>query len=128
MYARFVVCLTLGLGLLLLATSPGVAADAKSLAGTYNVSGTSPNGQKYSGTATITHKQGKVVEITWKIGKRNDVGVGHLEGDKLTVEYTGAWVDRHGKATYHVKKNGVLEGTWHDKGSGKGSETLRPAK
>jgi hypothetical protein len=105
---------------------PAVAVNPRDLVGKYDLSGTNPDGTTYEGTATIEFAAGNSVTITYKIGRRNDVGVGKVEGNKLIVTYQGAVVNRKGGAEYVIRKNGKLEGTWRDKGEKKGTETLTP--
>jgi hypothetical protein len=103
---------------------------AKGLAGKYDVSGTNPDGSKYEGTVEIEHLKANSVTITWKIGKRTDVGRGKVNGDTVKVEYDGALNDkRDGQVEYTIKKGGVLDGTFREKGSKKkGTEELTPKK
>jgi hypothetical protein len=132
---RWVLAVAL-LAALFVAAGPAAADDkedvekAKGLAGKYEVAGTSSGGDKYSGTAEIEHLKGNAVTITWKIGKRTDVDRGKVEGNTLTVEYDGALKDdRDGKAEYKIRKSGVLDGTFSEKGSKKkGTEELTPKK
>jgi hypothetical protein len=105
------------------------AAKAKAIAGKYDVAGKNPGGEDYAGTCTIEHVKGNVVTLTWKVGKRSDVGRGEVSGDTVAVTYEGALRDkRAGSATFTVTKEGKLEGTWKDAKSGQGSETMTPAK
>lgn len=135
MTSRFAPVIAL-LASLLVAAGAAVADDkadadkAKGLAGKYEVKGTSPGGESYSGTAEIEHLKGNAVTITWKIGKRTDIGRGKVEGNTLTVEYDGAIKDnRDGKAEYKIRKSGELDGTFSEKGAKKkGTEELTPKK
>jgi hypothetical protein len=119
----------LALALYALMASPLIAAEAQDLAGNYRVKGTDPEGNNYEGTAEITFKAGKTVEITWTIGNRRSIGLGRLDGNTLTVEYQGAVADRGGKAVYQVRPAGRLVGEWtRRRGPKKGTETLIPQK
>jgi len=128
MMARFAALIVLTLWLTGAFASPALAAEAKDLVGKYDLTGTNPDGSKYEGTAEIEFEKGNTVKITYKVGKRNDIGLGKVDGDKLVVKYQGAVADRQGGAEYEIKKNGQLVGKWHDKGSKPGHETLIPKK
>ena len=126
MALRFVWLPLLALGLVGLVIPRAAAVEAKDLVGKYELTGTNPDGSKYEGSAEIEFEKGDTVKVTYKVGKRNDIGLGKLEGDKLTVTYQGAVADRQGKAEYEVRKNGKLVGKWRDKGDKPGRETLTP--
>jgi hypothetical protein len=128
MAVRLVWLVVLALGLVGWAAAPAVAADARDLVGKYELKGSNPDGSTYEGTAEIEFEKGNTVKITYKVGKRNDIGLGKFEDGKLTVTYVGAVADRKGGAEYALRKNGRLVGSWHDKGDKPGKETLIPQK
>ena len=123
-------CSLLALVLVVGAFAPAaIGAEPKDLVGRYKVEGVNPDKSKYEGEAEIELDKGKLLKVTIKVGKRTDVGMGHIDGDKFVIEYEGVVkTDRHGKAEYEIQKNGVLAGFWKDKGSAKGEETLLPKK
>ena len=103
-------------------------ATAKALVGTYNIEGKNAQGKEYTGTVEIEHVKGSTVRLTYKFGKRNDIGTGEVDGNTLTVTYEAKKTDREGKATYRIQKDGDLVGRWKDKGGKPGEETLTRRK
>jgi hypothetical protein len=116
----------LGLALLGLRGADAQNVKPKSLVGKYDAVTVFSTGERYEGTAEITLEKGKSVKITWQYGKRKDIGLGRLEGNKLTVTYQRAYVDTQGKAEYTVEKGGKLSGTFEDTKGKSGTEVLTP--
>ena len=83
----------------------------------YRVSGTNPNGSRYSGSAVITW-DGAYYIVQWKVGRRVYAGRGTLESNILTVH----WGDRY-PVIYTVQQSGVLVGTWSN---GRATDVLTP--
>ncbi len=104
-------------------------AEPKDLVGKYDVSGKTPEGEKFSGTAEIVHLKARTLQITWTIGNRVTIGKGKFVDNVLNIEYEGAVAEREGKAKYELKSEGRLIGQWHTKGrKGVGTEVMVPAK
>lgn len=79
--------------------------------GDYVVKGKNADGSAYQGRAAI-HKVGETYTIKWLIGGDSfDSDDGRIEGDTLRFDF---W-----EAVYQIKDNGILEGTWGDKGTEK---------
>jgi hypothetical protein len=108
-----------------MAAAAAVARDPAGLQGPYQVSGTTPAGGKYLGTAEIKHVAGQKYQITWRIDGNVTVGEGTLTGVVMNVTFTGD--TGRGRAEYVIKPNGNLVGSWwYSGGVREGQETLRP--
>src|SRR5436305_12713143 len=111
MAVRMIQLSIVSLALVALLTAPAAAIDAKDLAGKDHVDGVNPDGSKYEGTVKIEFEKENTVKITWENDKkRNDVGLGRLEGNKLIISYQGAKKGDRGKAEFEVQKDGKLVG------------------
>lgn len=95
----------------------GASAQAQVLDGTYDATGTNPNGTTYSGEVTI-QQNGSVYYFKWRIGRQVFEGRGTLRGDVLTVD----WGQRY-PVIYRISSDGVLRGTWNN---GEATEDLSP--
>ena len=84
--------------------------------GDYNVSGTNPNGNSYSGTARIW-KSGEQYFMSWSIGSQSFSGKGYRNGDTLTIDW-----GQSSPVIYKIGADGILRGTWSN---GNGLEDLR---
>lgn len=100
--------------LFLFLAAPGMTQGQR-IGGSYQVTGTNPDGGTYQGTVTIS-KSGHMYKFSWTVGNSYE-GLGVLVGDVLTVQ----WGDQY-PVIYRVMEGGrVLEGTWSN---GKATETL----
>jgi hypothetical protein len=114
--------LALTIGIALIASTSGkahesTAAQAPVVEGTYDVTGTNPDGSRYSGTCRITRIGQHRYQFAWSVGASYR-GIGTLVGTTLTVEWGS-----DSPAVYQVRSDGVLVGTW---AKGTGTETLIP--
>jgi hypothetical protein len=105
--------------MLVWSVATAVAADPS---GTYDVQGTSPDGSKYSGTATIT-QTGQTFKMIWMIGSDKYTGTAIGDKDFLAVSYTSG--NESGLVLYGAD-GGNWKGIWTYAGGTKiGSEILR---
>lgn len=106
------------LGAVICATTllAGLAAQAGSLTGNYNVNGRNPNGSAYKGTVQIVDNNGAIA-MSWQVGNTYS-GVGTVQGRVLTVNW-GA----DAPVIYVINADGTLYGTW---AKGKALELLTP--
>ena len=80
------------------------------LAGSYNATGTNPDGTAYKASITIA-AEGSGYKFNWSNGTS---GFGVKQGNTLSVGYGGSqcsWV------AYEIRPNGVLDGIWGSYGS-----------
>lgn len=104
---------------LLWSVATAFAADPP---GTYAVQGTSPDGSKYTGTATIT-ETGQTYKMIWKIGRDTYTGTAIGDKDFLAVSYASG--SDTGLALYGAD-GGNWKGIWTYAGGTKiGSEMLK---
>jgi len=75
------------------------------LVGTYQVTGTNPDGSSYLGTLTV-EAYGETYSLVWEVGNTVTTGVGLREGNVLS----GGW--DCGVVTYRIQEDGRLEGVW----------------
>src|SRR5689334_13517369 len=95
-------------------------AQASSIEGHYDVSGTRLDKTAYTGSLTIT-AAGPVYTLQWEFGQNTTAGVGILHDDVLSATYGNG---KCGFASYQIQPDGKLVGLWM--GVGKqtpGSET-----
>jgi hypothetical protein len=85
--------------------------------GRYRVSGRTPNGDPYSGTASIVSRSGQYV-VDWNVGSSNYRGSGTLASNVLTVDWGNST-----PVIYALNADGTLSGLWS---AGEGEETLIP--
>jgi len=96
-------------------TPPAPPADAVSIGGTYSVEGTTPEGNAYSGTATISGDSNSGFQVQWTIGDSQYSGTGTLTGDTLTVDWGAPE-----PVVYKITDGGMqLRGKWGKRGRGK---------
>jgi hypothetical protein len=76
--------LFLAAAVLLWGVASSFAADPL---GTYDVQGTSPDGSKYTGTATVT-QTGQTYKVIWLIGSDKYTGTAIGNKEFLAVSYT----------------------------------------
>lgn len=98
------------------------AAFAADPTGTYDVQGTSPDGSKYTGTATVT-QTGQTFKVIWEIGSDKYTGTAIGNKDFLAVSYTSG--NDSGLALYGAD-GGNWKGVWTYAGGTKmGAETWK---
>ena len=108
-----------------LVIAAAVVAEPLSLHSTYDVTGTNPDGSKYSGTATVKVISEASFTITWLIGGATYQGFGMRNGDALAATYTIG--GKPGLVIYKVDDDGVFRGLWVVRGDDEGgSERLTP--
>lgn len=116
------VCLMFALG----GSMAPARADTMTLASTYKVSGTNPDGSAYTGTVKIKILSDTTFAITWDIGGTEYKGFGMRLNDNLSATYT--MDGEPGLVMYKVDGNG-LNGLWAIRGrDGNGTEKLLPAE
>jgi len=102
---------TLALAVVVLLPGARTAADDRlDIAGQYRCEGENPRGGNYRGTVSITQK-GDTYILKWTLPEDQQVGVGILEGDFLSV----SWLTRGGAgvAAYKIRDDGnTLIGRW----------------
>lgn len=97
------------------------------IAGTYDITGTSPSGSPYRGELYID-KRGDVYQFRWNAGKTYD-GVGVGNGNIVAVAFTeGSDGKGCGVVSYRVLADGALDGRWgywgvNERGSEKAKHT-----
>ncbi|HET7447527.1 MAG TPA: caspase family protein [Methyloceanibacter sp.] len=95
----------------------GAQATAPNLTGVYRVSGTNPNGSKYTGMLALNQDEDDF-RLTWWVGKDEFHGSGHYAGKMLVIN----WGDKT-PVIYSFGDDGALDGEWAD---GSATETLTP--
>jgi hypothetical protein len=110
--------------LVFLALALPASADTLTLASKYSVSGSNPDGSKYSGTANVKVISESTFTIKWSIAGATYEGFGMRMNDTLSATYT---IDGEpGLIIYKVDGNG-LNGIWAVRGHDKvGTEQLQP--
>lgn len=112
-WALLVVLLVLPLG----------AGAAEGLEGIYDCEGTNSGGGSYQGTVVII-QNGDCYQVTWHIGSQIYLGVGLMQGDRLSVGYRDLSGSSTGVVVYKVEGE-KLQGVWAMPGDTKtGTETL----
>jgi hypothetical protein len=92
---------------------------AAGLSGSYSVSGTNPDGARYSTDLEVS-RTGETYRFVWGgASSGNTVGVGVALGAQVVVAYGAAAC---GVVAYKVGRNGDLDGLWATRGSALGSE------
>jgi hypothetical protein len=85
-----------------------IRADTLTLRSTYDVTGTNPDGSKYSGTAKVNVISGASFTIKWSIGDSTYEGFGMRNDDALAATYT---IDgKPGLVIYKVDDDGAWRG------------------
>jgi hypothetical protein len=107
------------------ATGPGyldgtAPQNSGSLAGTYDISGTDPDGRKYNGVARVRYIAGKVYDFEWNEGDRTTYRYGILYDDRIDV------VANVLSYELTVHPDGTLTST--QGADGNGSEVLTPRR
>lgn len=108
--------------ILLLATVGAAAAD---FSGTYEVRGTTLEGDRYGGTAEITMSSADTCRMVWHTGGDAITGFCMWDGDTLAASYQ---MDGDvGLVIYRIREDGALDGVWTiaDQ-NGVGTEVLIP--
>lgn len=103
------------------------AASAKSLtlARLYDVTGTNPNGSRYTGTLAVEIISNTTFSVRWNIGGSVYRGFGMRMNDALSMTYTLG--GNPGLVIYRAKGDGEFEGLWAVRGQeGNGTERLTP--
>jgi hypothetical protein len=110
--------------LLLPSVESASAADSMTLASTYDVTGTNPDGSAYSGTASVKVISDTTFTIKWQIAGSVYQGFGMRLNDTLSATYT---IDGEpGLVMYKVDGTGI-NGLWSIRGhNGSGTEHLTP--
>lgn len=109
------------LAAVLLAWSTGVALAADPT-GVWQISGTSPGGSTYHGTATV-QANGQTYSVTWRVGNSSYAGVGILSGNAFATYYQNA--SDAGVILYQATGSN-WNGLWaHGKGGAVGTEVWR---
>jgi hypothetical protein len=115
---RLFVSLTLALSLLAL---PAAAQRA----GTYDVSGTTLDGQPYAGVALLRQVGLVSWQIVWRVGGVELHGVGMTAGNVFSVAFDAG--ESTGLGIYTVEPDGTMTGQWTVVGAPAfGTETLTP--
>ena len=100
------------------------SAETLTLASTYDVVGTNPDGSKYRGTANVEVVSNSTFTIKWLIGGSTIEGFGMRMNDSLAATYRIN--GEPGLVIYKVEGNG-LDGLWAIRGhNGNGTEHLTP--
>jgi hypothetical protein len=95
------------------------------LASRYDVSGTNPDGSRYSGTLAIEVISNTTYTVRWDIAGTAYRGFGMRMNDALSATYTLG--GQPGLIMYQVRPDGVLGGIWAVRGqSGNGTERATP--
>lgn len=84
--------------------------------GKYAVQGLNPDGTRYSGSVTITVKDGTAF-FRWDIAGQTFHGQGPLTGNTLIIDW-----GQKDPVVYQINADGTLTGSW---AAGRASETLR---
>jgi hypothetical protein len=110
--------------LLLRPTVDTASAESMTLASRYDVSGTNPDGSKYSGIASVKVISDTTFTIKWDIAGSAYEGFGMRLNDTLSATYT---IDGEpGLVMYKVDGSGI-NGLWAIRGhNGSGTERLTP--
>lgn len=92
--------------------------------GTYDISGTNPDGSPYTGTLLLTQVGTSTFRVVWNIGGDTIEGVAMVSG--LTLATAFALGQQSGLGIYEIKPGGELDGTWTTVGAfASGRETAR---
>ena len=104
----------------------GVALPAAAQrSGTYDISGTNPDGSAYTGTLLLTQVGLSTFRVVWTIGNDTIEGVAMVSG--LTLATAFALGQQTAMGLYELKPNGELDGVWTTVGAfAAGRETARP--
>lgn len=122
-----ILCSLLAVGVLAAAAARTITP--RDLVGTYQVTGTNPDGSRYSGEMTLTMKKG-TLSVSGRIGEGQEFyGLARLLDDKLALSYGISQQDTGAMSfinliLYKVKKTGArikLDGIW-SYGDGIGQE------
>ena len=110
------------------AQSPVPAPDVPDVSGSYEVTGSNPDGSVYHGSASIEPHDG-LWSLQWSFPPDGgSIGVGILTGDVLSVIFQTSGGDI-GLAVFKVKRGTgtvfTLEGPWLAPPNGRGHEILR---
>ncbi len=89
------------------AIEKAVRTEGTTFVGKYLVTGTTADGNPYSGTLEIK-KDGAGYDMVWKLDKPN-VGFAYWKGGVAAVSFGGP---QCGFALYDIQSNGSLEGNW----------------
>lgn len=100
-------------------------AVAQDIGGSYHVSGTNPDGSKYSGEATITLESEVTCSIHWETGDTTSDGICMRDKGVFVAGYVLG--DNIGLVVYEILPDGSMSGRWTITGeSGVGTEVLSP--
>ena len=100
------------------------AAESLTLAPTYDVVGTNPDGSQYKGTANVEVISNTTFRIRWQIGSSTIDGFGMRMSDALAAAYVIG--GEPGLVIYKVQGDG-FDGLWAIRGhNGNGTEHLTP--
>ena len=110
--------------LLLVVFSFPATAETLTLASTYDVAGTNPNGTKYKGVAQVKVISNSTFTIKWTVGNEVIEGFGMRMNDALAATYRIE--GEPGLVIYKLDGDG-LTGLWAIRGhDGNGTEHLTP--
>lgn len=99
----------------------GTRTSGSDLEGNYDISGSNPAGEKYTGKLAVK-KDGEGYAFTWS-GANPLTGFGVRTGDKVAVGIGGA---KCAFVSYEAKPDGTLDGKWGAQGSKSfGTETAK---
>ena len=98
---------------------PNQRGTAAGLPGEYRITGSNPDGSRYSGTATIQLDRSGSYRVAWEIGSDQFSGTGTFMSKTLTVHW-----GTDAPAIYELQATGTLDGTW---AHGEGTELLVPS-
>jgi hypothetical protein len=109
----------------LIALTLAVAPAAAQRAGTYEVAGTTLDGQPYSGVALLRQVGLVSWQVLWSVGGAEIRGVGMTAGNVFTVAFDAG--ESTGLGIYTVEADGTMTGQWTVVGApALGTETLTP--
>ena len=104
--------------------APAQANGGVDISGSYSIAGEG-DGQKYTGTATITKIAGSMYKGKWTIGDNTFLGVGFQDDDDFSCGWSVQQKDANVVA-YLVREDG-LDGVWFEEGdTALGLEYLKP--
>lgn len=93
--------------------------------GTYDITGSNPDGTPYTGTLLLTQVGTSTFRVVWSIGGDTIEGVAMVSG--LTLATAFALGQQSGMGIYEIKQGGELDGVWTTVGAfASGRETARP--
>jgi len=109
------------------AVGPAAVLAQTPLSGQYECQGANPDGSgQYAGQVTVESDKGGAYKFKWKLGGQSYSGIGILNGNIVSVAYSGGGKD-FGIVVYSIQDGGnTLSGNWifYPGGTELGKETL----